>query len=433
MKKIFLCFLLIFSFLVIPYIGSATVFANGDSSSSSSSSKEKGDLPDNLEWVNDENLTLVAKNTARFGMLFDWSMQNYHWICVVRSSDSSCDNTRNPLQKLWGDVRTFIVVPLLILSILGTSIVLITTHGSNLTLSRLIPNFLLALIFIFFSFAIITILYQFTDAILGFFLRNTSNPCPPACISQANLLYAGWDYKEITGMRLNDPIKFGESTLMSTILIELSGITYFVISAVLMIRKIVLWFFLISSPILPIFFFFPPLRSIGKSWASIFIKWLLYAPVFGIFLHSTTYLWSNLPLAFTNPSIGDPSKVIFPTSINFALGIGRPGTFNNSLNITDTFAQYLFALFMLWTVVILPWILIKYTINFNDNSVLMKTLVRINMNLKSTYQRSILRPISNPNIQNNSFTILNTPFVKKPIPNVGNTQNPQSTNTGKPV
>lgn len=403
MKKIFIFLYIFFSIITIVY-------------TQPSAASAADDVPESQQWIIDNNLTLVAKNTARFGMLFDWSIQNYTWECIIKYANKTCNTNNSPLQKLWTDVITFIVVPLLIIFIFISAVVLIVSRGTNTTLLRLIPKFIISLIFIFLSYAIVQFIYQFVDVMQGVFLRTSTNTCPPECITQANLFGIGWDY-QVVGMRLNNP-KFGESTLVSTILIGINGFTYFFISVALMLRKIILWFFLISSPIFPLFFLFPSTRVIAKTWTSIFINWLLYAPLLALFLHSTVYIFSQMPLVYTNPDIGDPNKIVFPTSINLFMGaMGTTASINNSVNLVDTFAQYVFGILMLWVVVALPWLLLKYTMNLNDNSVLMKSLVNISMSLKSTYTKSIK---SSSVFEN--FSIKNTPFVKKPAPSPVNVE-----------
>jgi hypothetical protein len=197
-------------------------------------------------------------------------------------------------------------------------------------------------------------------------------------------------------------------------------------AVMLMIRKIVLYFFLITSPILPLFYLYPPARNIGKTWLTILIQWILYAPLFALFLRSAVYIFNNMPLPFSTPDVGDPSKIIFPTSLNILMGMGKdaPST-TNSLNITETFAQYVFALLMLWAVIILPWVLMRIRIPLNDKSIIMKSLVSLNTTIKSAYHKSITSMPFAPD----QYKIPNTPFVKKDLSSVGKTDNAENNKT----
>lgn len=370
------------------------------------------------EWIIDENVTTVAKNTARFGMLLDWSLKNYSWICVTQAADNRCDNSNNPIAKLWMNVILFIAVPLLLLTILISALVIIYTRGTSMTVMRFIPHFILTVLFVFFSFALIQFVLQFMDVIQGIFFRVASRPCPPDCISHQNLFITGWDYRSFVGFRLAGP-ENGESTLMSLVLLTATGITYLFISVVLMIRKIMMWFFLIISPVLPFFFLYTPFRSTGRTWLNFFVKWLFYAPIFSVFLRSTIYMWDNrIPQAFGNPAAGDPDAIIFPTSINILLtGPGQVPSVTNSLNLPETFAAYVFALVMLWMAIIMPWLLMKYTINLNDdNSVVMKALISFSQNVRTNYLQTYA-PSFKP-----KFTVENTSFVKRSITTTPNAQ-----------
>ncbi|MGH7203625.1 MAG: hypothetical protein ACREHC_04245, partial [Candidatus Levyibacteriota bacterium] len=205
--------------------------------------------------------------------------------------------------------------------------------------------------------------------------------CPPDCISQSDLLYVGWQYEHFVGLRKLGDVN-AESAFVSLLLTKLTALTYFVMIFILLIRKIILWFFIIVSPIFPILLLFYPVRNTGKIWIGEFFRWLLYGPLFAVFLNGLVYLWRHqIPLSFDNPGIG--KQIVFPTAVNILLG--GPKQFvtpTNSVNLTETFALYVVSLIMLWAVIIVPWILLQifleYASNFapNDTAV-MKTLVNM--------------------------------------------------------
>src|SRR5438105_13235320 len=122
-------------------------------------------------WVVDPEVTFIGKNAARAGLMLDWTLQNYDWVCVNRIANRSCDNSNNPIAKFWGTIVLYIVVPLLFLVILATAVVIIITRGKSLTIMRFIPRFVAVVLLIVFSYSIIQFLYQFTDLIQGFFLQ----------------------------------------------------------------------------------------------------------------------------------------------------------------------------------------------------------------------------------------------------------------------
>jgi hypothetical protein len=335
-------------------------------------------------WVIDPEVTFIGKNARRSGDLLNWTLQNYNWVCVKQVSASQCDNSNNPIAKYWSLIVLYIVVPMLFVVILATSIVIIITRGKSLTIMRFIPRFIAVVLLIVFSYSLIQFFYQFTDLIQGFFLRtDPTKPCPPNCISDANLLYVGWSYNNFVGLRLLGD-KYAESAFTSLLLTKLTALTYFVMVFLLLVRKIILWFFIIVSPIFPILLLYYPVRNTGKIWIGEFFRWLLYAPLFAIFLNGLVFLWkSQIPLVFPTAAAIQNTPIEYPTAVNILLGgpqqVVSP---NNSVNLPGTFALYVVSLIMLWIVILLPWILLQIFLDYAQNfspgdTAVMKTLVNI--------------------------------------------------------
>ncbi|HVF69277.1 MAG TPA: hypothetical protein VNA13_01795 [Xanthomonadales bacterium] len=338
-------------------------------------------------WVIDPEVTFIGKNAARSGNLLDFILQNYNWVCVKQFANSTqCDNRNNPLQGVWLTTVTYIVVPLLFVVVIATAIIIIVTRGRSLTIMRFLPRFGAVLLLIFLSFALLQFFYQFIDVIQGFFLRKDTafiggTSCPPKCISQEDLLFVGWNYETFLGLRLLGD-QNSESAFISLLLTKLTALTYYVMVGILILRKIILWLFIIVSPIFPILLLFYPIRNTGKIWIGEFFRWLLYAPLFAIFLKGLVVLWrEQIPLVFSNPNIGVAGKEIYPTAVNILLGGPQQYvTPTNSVNLTETFALYVVSLIMLWGVIILPWILLQIFLDYASNmgvgdSAMMKTLI----------------------------------------------------------
>lgn len=350
-------------------------------------------------WVADPEVTFIGKNAARSGNLLDWTLRNYNWVCVKQVQTNAinqyqCDDSENPLARFWLLIVSFIVVPLLFVVIIATAIVIIITRGKSLTIMKFIPRFVAVIVLIVFSYTLLSFLYQFTDVIQGFFLRSDpAKICPPNCISQKDLLYVGWKYEDFVGLRLLHDY-YAESAFMSLLLTKLTALTYFVMVGILLMRKIILWFFIIVSPIFPLLLLYYPVRNTGKIWIGEFFRWLLYAPLFAMFLNGLVYMWrQQIPLLFIPPqgasAINDKSQIIYPTAVNILLG--GPKQFvtpDNSVNLTETFALYVVALIMLWVVILLPWILLQIFLDYASNfspgeSAVMKTLVSMSGNKKA--------------------------------------------------
>ncbi|PJA90715.1 MAG: hypothetical protein CO136_00995 [Candidatus Levybacteria bacterium CG_4_9_14_3_um_filter_36_7] len=338
------------------------------------------------EWINDNEVTFVGKTAARSGAFLDWTLKNYDWVCVAQvASSNRCDNSNNPLIDFWIIIRN-IVYAVIALFVLATAFIVIITRGKSITIMRFIPRFVLIFILVTLSFALVQFLYQIGDLIQYFFLHPRGSNSE--VIQQTDLLFVGFDYKAFIGYRLlgsqND-----ESAFMSLILVRLTAITYYVMTGILLIRKIILWFFIILSPVFPLLLFYAPIRNTGKIWIGEFFRWLLYAPLFAIFLNGLVRLWSSgtgIPLAFPHiGDAGDVAKIIYPTAIDILLaGPGQPALKNNSVNLPDTFALYVVALLMLWVVILLPFLLLKIfldylnTVSFGNN-LLLKQVINKNL------------------------------------------------------
>ncbi len=326
------------------------------------------------KWVSDPEVTFVGKTGARSGSFLDWTLQNYSWLCVTKISENSCDNRDNPIEDFWEIIRN-ISFAVIALFVLATAFILIITRGQSITVMRFLPRFAFIILLIAFSFSLVQFIYQVGDIIQGFFLRSDNK-----FISTQDLLYIGFDYESFTGFRRLG-LEFEESAFISLLLVKLTAITYYVMTGLLLVRKIILWFFIIISPVMPLLLFYKPLRNTAKIWVGEFFRWLLYAPLFAIFLHGLVVVWrKGIPLPFDFAQV-DAGKIVYPTAINILLGgPGQAIGINNTVNLRDTFALYVVALLMLWVVILLPFLLLKIfldylsTISF-DNSVVMKQIM----------------------------------------------------------
>lgn len=312
-------------------------------------------------WVKDQEVTFVGKTATRANEFLEWtlSVENYRWITLTQGAV-------DPIQQFWGIVRNIVYV-MLALFVLGAAFVMIITRGQNLTVMKFIPRFIMILILVVLSFALIRFLYQATDVVQGFFL-NVQDPDTHINrnIGPRDLLYIAFDYETFKGYRKLG-IEYDESAFISLLLVKLTAITYYVMTGLLLIRKIILWFFIIVSPIFPLLLFFRPVRNTAKIWIGEFFRWLLYAPLFALFLHGLVNVWrSGIPMSFDFSKVG--GAAVYPTAINILLGgPGQQIGLNNSVNLKDTFALYVVALLMLWVVILLPFLLLQIFLDYLSN------------------------------------------------------------------
>ncbi len=337
-------------------------------------------------YQNDE-VTFVGKTASRSAQFLDWTLQNYQWLCVAKNPDNQyvCNNAQDPLIPFWIIIRN-IVYALMALFVLATAFILIITRGQNVTIMRFVPRFIFIIILVTLSFSLVQFLYQVADIIQDFFLKSNGT-----YITTKDLLFMGFNYQDFTGYRVYGG-QYDESAFITLLLVRLTAITYYVMTGILIVRKIILWFFIIISPVFPLLLFYKPIRNTAKIWIGEFFRWLLYAPLFAIFLHGLVVVWkAGIPLPFDKSNIGE---VVYPTAVNILLG--GPGqsiyynspTNSNSVNLSDTFALYVVALLMLWVVIILPFILLKIfldflgTISFGNN-IALKQFVNKNLGFLS--------------------------------------------------
>lgn len=381
MKKIILTFLTL-SYLLLTINLPNQVFAQA--SPSPASSVIPAGRPDELAiigdpsaqgapgWQPDDEVTFTGKLAARSEDVLDWLLENYQW---ARFSGNV-----TPFDRLWEFVRNTVFAVLGLFILVGAFLMIIT-RGRSLTVKRLIVRFVMVLILVIFSFSIVRTIYALTDIVQGFFLYIPQEGAEDRIISTQDLLNVAFGYGEFRGFRRIGP-ENNESAITSLLLIKATAATYYTMFIILIIRKIILWFFILVSPVFPLLLFFKPVRNTAKIWIGEFFRWVLYAPLFAIFLRGLVEIWkfgvgtnnaTGVPLSFQTDLAGTvaaPGKLDYPTAINILLG--GPGQLvlgNNNVNYRDTFVLYLVALLMLWMVIILPWILLRIFLDyFNSNS-----------------------------------------------------------------
>lgn len=324
-------------------------------------------LPTGGTWVIDPEVTFTGKNAARSRDLLNWTLQDYRWTFTKAGA-------KNPLEGFWIIIRN-IIYSVFILFVIATAFILIATRGKSLSAMRFLPRFFAIVLLVTFSFSMISLLYQTTDLVQGFFLKSprpeaNNQPCPPACISQEDLFFIDWAYKDFIGYRLVGE-EYSESAFINLLLVKLTAFTYFVMVGMLFVRKIILWFFIILSPVFPLLLLYYPVRNTAKIWIGEFFRWLLYAPLFAIFLAGLVRLWqAGIPLNFDFSLAANSDRIVYPTATSILIGgPSQQLALNNSANIVNTFAQYVVALLMLWMVILLPWVLLQifldYAMNYN--------------------------------------------------------------------
>ena len=344
-------------------------------------------------WAKDNTVTFLGRGIKRAQSFMDWTLVNYKW---------NTSNNDGSLTNSWKQIRD-IVYTMSVLAVLITGFLVIIKGNQNVGVAVFIKEFIIALILVTFSHALARLLFQMAD-IFQLFLFRTAGTTNGVILSKDiinNYIPEG----DFIGYR-RIGIEYGESAFMSLLLVQLSSITFYVVGCILTVRKIILWFFLISAPLYPIFLIYKPIKNTSKIWIQELLRWLLYGPLFALFLAAVVIIWKNnqfLPFTF-NSSAANP----YPTAVSILLGGPNQSlSSTNSLNYNDTFIQYVFALLMLWIAILMPFILLQIVLGF-----LAKHEFEIN-------------PINNFIDNIRSATPNSFPFFKKPVPPV-NIVNPIS-------
>jgi hypothetical protein len=322
-------------------------------------------------YTDDPEVNFVGKTAARAVQFLNWTLQNYEWSCYMPTDPTSnsrqCQNQSNPLMQFWQIIRN-IIYGFFALIVLVTAFVLIITRGKSLTIQRFLPRFVAVVLLVTLSYSLIQVIYTTTDIFQGFFLTKGTNAAGEReQIDASDLLYVGWNYEDFRGLRKVNP-HFDESVFVNLLLARITAVTYYAMTGVLIIRKIILWFFIILSPIFPVLLLYYPVRNTAKIWIGEFFRWLLYAPLFSVFLSGLVNLWKSprIPLIFNFANVG--TSFVYPTATNVLLGgPGQVVTETNNLNTPDTFALYIVALIMLWVVILLPFILLQIFLDYLSN------------------------------------------------------------------
>ncbi len=329
-----------------------------------------GNVPIQDCYIPDKDVAFAARNAIRSRELLNFVLEHFKW-------DQTGTGQALDLGQVWKQI-SFVVYGTLGLFVLAAAFLLIITRGKSLTIRKFIPRFIFVLVLVFFSFSLVRFLYQIGDVVQQFSLESPSQDCKDSHpdnknISDCDLLSIGFEYDEsnnpdyILGARRPES-KYDEQVFTTILMTKLTAISYYAMFAILFIRKIILWFFLIISPIFPLLLLFPIIRNTAKLWIGEFFRWLLYAPLFAIFLKGLVMIWQG-GIGFALNPTAPSSATAFPTATDILLGgPGQQVSINNNLNTPETFIQYVVALIMLWLVIVLPFVLLKIFLDYLYNA-----------------------------------------------------------------
>lgn len=286
-------------------------------------------------WANDSEVTEVGKSAIRAQDLLKVQLEN-------------SQNDISSIAEVANTVRNIAYV-LFLLVLLGGGILLMITRGRNIKLLRFLPYSLLMLVWITFSFPVTEFVYRATDALTLNFMKGVQRDNLYLIKFNANYQFKGY-------RRQGD--EYNEAAKTNLTLVRLTTFTYNVMTMVLIARKIGMLFLIIVSPLIALLLPFPLIKNTAKIWIGVFFQFLFYWPLFAIFLWATTKIWqSGIPLNFTG---GAQDLVKYPTATSILIaGPGVAAGLAQNANNPHTYTLYLVGLAMLWTSLILPFLLLR--------------------------------------------------------------------------
>ena len=305
-------------------------------------------------WTLDQEVTSQGKANERARQFVYWAL-----------SKNAIDN--HPSLRIIWNTTSGVALFLFILVSALFGLGLIVGQQSNFQIKiqvwPIVSKIFMGLLYIVFSYAIVIFLVQLSDILMKFFIENLGgnklfNIYFTGSVSQES------SYVDFVGCRdLNYKVQEAANTEM--LLLKVTNVTYYAMGAMLILRKVLLWFLLFAAPFLALLMPFVFIRNVGWIWIGAFFQWVFYGPLFAIFLGALATIWKRgLPYAFDFSRTNSILGYIYPTGINISyggpaqIGAQKLSALNNG-NYVDTFVEYVLTLIMLWAAIFFPWWLLR--------------------------------------------------------------------------
>lgn len=305
-------------------------------------------------WTLDQEVTSQGKANERARQFVYWAL-----------SKNAIDN--HPSLRIIWNTTSGVALFLFILVSALFGLGLIVGQQSNFQIKvqvwPIVSKIFMGLLYIVFSYAIVIFLVQLSDILMKFFIENLGgnklfNIYFTGSVSQES------SYVDFVGCRdLN--YKVQEAANTELLLLKVTNVTYYAMGAMLILRKVLLWFLLFAAPFLALLMPFVFIRNVGWIWIGSFFQWVFYGPLFAIFLGALATIWKRgLPYAFDFSRTNNILGYIYPTGINISyggpaqIGAQKLSALNNG-NYVDTFVEYVLTLIMLWAAIFFPWWLLR--------------------------------------------------------------------------
>ncbi|MBI4136632.1 hypothetical protein HY469_01065, partial [Candidatus Roizmanbacteria bacterium] len=319
-------------------------------------SLQLGTIPGEPSWILDAEVTQVGRNAER-------ARQFIYWV-VTHSPVYNVPQIYQAyffVQRITWIMAVFVIIGLAIQLVLTRKSIGPTFSGisigfDRITIATIVMRMILILSFVFFSYNILLGFIQGSEAMSNFFISRLGGE------DLFNIVFSSSNSEEnydFVGYKNADPLE-QDMVYTSLFLVRITSFTYNFMAIILILRQVILIFLLILSPFLALLLPFIFVRNIGSIWIGEFFRWLFYGPLFSLFIAALARIWkSGIPYQF-NFERAQNGEMVYQTGINILYG-GPAQVLSptNTGNYVDTYAEYIIALIMLWTAIMLPWLLLK--------------------------------------------------------------------------
>ena len=346
-------------------------------------------------WIDkDPEVTAIGKAAARSREVLNWAL-SIKDAGFIKVRDTTTGKDVVPIESMWRVVFGFVTVFYFgILVVMAFGLMFHTDWAERSR--RALPALIVSIVLSALSFTIGLGIIRLTDRVEQQFYQihhsgDSSLSAGQKHLRAEELLTVSFNYQDFIGYRRSDPI-YNEAVKNHLTIVKLTTWTNYVIAFLIVLRIVILWGLMIFSPFFFPFFVFALTKRVAIVWGREYFRWLLYGPLFALFLTAVPYIWqktnldvsqvypnkvaqeSGVPIDVntdilrggqSTPTLGNVyesgTNILLspPKNKNIGLQLTNEIKSGNNLTETDTYSRYLVALIMIWAAILLPFLLLR--------------------------------------------------------------------------
>ncbi len=174
-----------------------------------------------------------------------------------------------------------------------------------------------------------------------------------------------------------------ENIIFSALMALLTGVAYFAMALIFLLRIVILWALMIVSPILFLLAIFRFTRSYFYNWMGVYARWLLIGPLMALGISIVVNIWQSvgLPIDSSYPGLGEFGVL---SNVGFYL----PGSqVANTLSTTPQMMEYILFLVMLYLPILFAFMLTRQSMWSGATAVISDKAQKIRSNLNPLPER----------------------------------------------